>query len=139
MEIILESINESLKFADKISKNIKPGMVVGFVGELGAGKTTLIKRIAKNIGVSENVNSPTFVIYKKYKTKFKCNLVHIDAYRLSDKSDIVISEIVENKDKNIVLVEWADKISLPKNSIVINIDYDNNDQNKRKVMSENIY
>lgn len=139
MEIILENINESLKFADKISKIIKPGMIVGFVGELGVGKTTLIKRIANNIGVDENINSPTFVVYKKYQTKFNCDLVHIDAYRLSDKSDIVIREIVENKDKNIVLVEWADKIGMPKNSIMIYIDYDKDDQNKRKVISENIY
>lgn len=139
MEIILNNINESLKFADKISKNIKPGMVVGFIGELGAGKTTLIKRIATNIGVDENVSSPTFVIYKKYQTKFKCNLVHIDAYRLSDESDIVIREIVENQENNIVLVEWADKIHLPKNSIIIYIDYDGEDENKRKVMCENNY
>lgn len=137
MEILLKNINESLKFADKISKIIKPGMIVGFVGELGAGKTTVIKRIAKNIGVDENVCSPTFVVYKKYQTKFNCDLVHIDAYRLSNTSDIVIGEIVENKDKNIVLVEWADRIRMPENCLMIYIQYDEGDQNKRKVKSEN--
>ena len=138
MEILLKNVNESLKFADQISKIIKSGMIIGFVGELGAGKTTIIKRIARNLGVKDSVTSPTFVIYKKYKTIKKCYLVHIDAYRLSNDSEIVIKEIVENKNHNIVFIEWADRIQMPKNSIIIYIEYDEVDQHKRKIKYENI-
>jgi len=127
-----------LKFANKITKSIKPGVVVGFIGELGTGKTTIIKQIAKNLGVEENVTSPTFVIYKKYRTKLICDLVHIDAYRMTNNSDIVIKEIIENKDKNIVLIEWADRVKMPKKSIYINIQYDENNKNMRKINYENI-
>ncbi|KKP89104.1 MAG: ATP-binding protein YdiB [Berkelbacteria bacterium GW2011_GWA2_35_9] len=136
MEINIKNINQSLKFTDIISKKFQPGVVVGFVGELGAGKTTIIKQIAKNLGVKETVTSPTFVIYKKYRTQLNCNLVHIDAYRLSNNSDIVIKEIIENQAKNIVLVEWADKINMPKGSLMINIQYNEKNINMRKINYE---
>lgn len=113
----------TLEKIEKIAKNVlaevrknnkDKATIIAFDGDLGAGKTTLTKEISKQLGVVENVISPTFVIMKIYKTKdqkFK-NLIHIDAYRLN-KSEELFSlgwkELVKNKD-NFIIVEWPEKV-----------------------------
>ena len=88
--------------------------VFAFYGDLGAGKTTLTKEVAKQLGVKEKVISPTFVIMKKYKTKhdkFK-NLIHIDAYRLKGSQELLRlgwNEMIKNKD-NFIIVEWPERV-----------------------------
>ena len=139
MEYIAKNIKDSLRFARKISQRIQPGDVIGFVGDLGTGKTTIIKEIAKNLGIMENVASPTFVIYKKYATDKKCDLVHVDAYRLSRNSEIITQEILTNKEKNMVIIEWADNIDLPSESVIIAIKYDDKNKNKRIINYETIH
>ena len=108
-QIASEIINKIFK-----NKNDK-ATIVTLSGDLGAGKTTLTKEIAKQLGVKGNIVSPTFVIMKIYKTKhikFK-KLIHLDAYRLnSDKELLKIgwNELVENKD-NLILIEWPERVS----------------------------
>ena len=89
--------------------------IVTFSGDLGAGKTTLTKEIAKQLGVVDNVISPTFVIMKIYKLnhkKFK-NLIHIDAYRLDNYKELINlgwNKIITNKD-NLIIIEWPERVS----------------------------
>ena len=89
--------------------------VVALSGDLGAGKTTLAQGIARALGVQEIVISPTFVIEKIYQlhpgSQWR-RLVHIDAYRLKDASELHAigwDEVVADKD-TIVLVEWPERI-----------------------------
>jgi tRNA threonylcarbamoyladenosine biosynthesis protein TsaE len=96
--------------------------VVGLTGDLGAGKTTLVKSIASILGVAEDVVSPTFVIAKFYDTnhdKLK-RLVHVDAYRIEDPQElerIGWQDIISNNE-NLLVIEWPSKIfsHLPKNT-----------------------
>lgn len=89
--------------------------VIGFSGNLGAGKTTFIKYLLKSLGVEQNVISPTFVLRRDYDLRGAsrpANVIHIDAYRLEDPNHIyqVISkEELENKN-NLILIEWPEKI-----------------------------
>jgi len=105
-------------------------VVVALQGDLGAGKTTLTQHIARIFGIKKNITSPTFVIEKVYniskltQSKFS-KLVHIDAYRLQDKSELTTfgwSELVNNS-QNIIFVEWPENISiiLPKNTIWVTL------------------
>ena len=124
----------------KALKNKKDSVVFALFGDLGLGKTTLVKECAKFLGLKENISSPTFVIQKKYKLNgdFK-NLIHIDAYRLESEKDILHlgwDDIL--KEKNIIFVEWAENIKkvLPKDSISVYFLYV--DENTREIKVENV-
>jgi tRNA threonylcarbamoyladenosine biosynthesis protein TsaE len=88
--------------------------LIALSGDLGAGKTTLTQEIARQLGVKENVISPTFVIMKKYEVvddTFKY-LVHIDAYRLEKDEELLKlgwKEILEDKN-NLVIIEWPENV-----------------------------
>jgi tRNA threonylcarbamoyladenosine biosynthesis protein TsaE len=96
--------------------------VILMEGDLGAGKTTFVQVLAKELGVTEEIISPTFVIQKSYETKdhiFK-KLIHIDAYRIEDAREMINlgwQDTVSNKE-NLVVVEWPSKILeiLPENA-----------------------
>jgi len=82
-----------------------------FNGEMGAGKTTLIKSICKNLGVINEVSSPTFSLVNEYKTKNGETIYHFDFYRIksiNEAYDIGIEEYFESG--NICLIEWANMI-----------------------------
>ncbi len=88
--------------------------VVGLTGELGAGKTTFVKGVARELGVREMVTSPTFVIMKIYKLVRQPwkHIVHIDAYRLESADELRPlgwDEIVADSG-NLILIEWAEKV-----------------------------
>lgn len=118
----LEETNKIAKlFVDKILQTQKDGaLVVGLSGDLGAGKTAFTKAVAKYLGIKSKVDSPTFVIMKKYplkKQKHKA-LLHFDAYRLKDEKELLNlgwNEIVSNKDL-FIIVEWPENVKkvLPK-------------------------
>ncbi|MDO8524793.1 MAG: tRNA (adenosine(37)-N6)-threonylcarbamoyltransferase complex ATPase subunit type 1 TsaE [bacterium] len=88
-------------------------LVLALSGNLGSGKTTFTQGLAKFLKIKGRVNSPTFVVMKRFK-----NLYHIDAYRLNKPEEILelgFKEIIANP-KNIVVIEWPEKIKkfLPK-------------------------
>jgi len=110
-EIARKTIKHILKTKTKKAK------VVALSGDLGSGKTTLTKEIAKQFGIKENIVSPTFVIMKFYDINknsiyfkhFK-KLIHIDTYRLENSEDLFKInwlEIVSNRD-NLIIIEWPE-------------------------------
>lgn len=116
------TINELSNIAEQIlakarGANHTTATVVTLAGDLGAGKTTLTQEIAKQLGVKENVISPTFVILKNYQLSVTDypwkKLVHIDAYRLEKDKELLNlgwQEILEDKD-NLVIIEWPENVS----------------------------
>ncbi|MFA6524452.1 MAG: tRNA (adenosine(37)-N6)-threonylcarbamoyltransferase complex ATPase subunit type 1 TsaE [Candidatus Paceibacterota bacterium] len=107
-------------FLKKINPNKKGATIVGLYGELGTGKTTFSHFFAKNLGIKRKINSPTFVIMKRYALKHKDfeNLFHLDAYRLKNEKELIHigwKEIIANP-KHIVFIEWPENIikSIPK-------------------------
>ncbi len=89
--------------------------VVGLYGELGSGKTTFMKSVARAFGVEEIVTSPTFVIQKCYPLQNRrfSYLYHIDAYRLKGGDELLTLgwEGVVNDPQNIVFIEWPEYIA----------------------------
>jgi len=117
------SAQETIKFGEKIGLLISKfpqknrAQIISFRGDLGAGKTTLIKGIAKGFGIKKNITSPTFVLMKRFSTKTHYStFIHIDAYRLSSFKDIKPLEIEKdlNNPHSIILVEWMKNISSKK-------------------------
>lgn len=120
--INLNNLEETEKFGIFLGENLRPGDVLCLNGDLGAGKTTLTKSIAKGLGIDDYVTSPTFTIVNEYYGDI--NLYHIDTYRLDDKIDVEYLGFDEYfYSDGVTIVEWADKIkdALPEEYMEINI------------------
>lgn len=130
----------ALDFIGKLPPKGSVAGVVGLSGELGAGKTTFTKEVAKILGIKENLSSPTFVLMKKYKIPYLIPdtlyrfLVHIDAYRIEDPDELVRLgwEKIISDPNNLVFVEWPEKIEsiMPKHLCV---SFIHRGENKRDV------
>lgn len=104
----LDQIDE---VAEALIKNLKFSTIL-FYGDLGAGKTTLIKTLVKRLGSADNVSSPTFSLINEYKTDAGASIFHLDLYRLKDENeayDIGIEELLETD--SLKLIEWPQKIN----------------------------
>ncbi len=129
----INSTDEMIAFGEEISKQISEGMVLELVGDVGAGKTTFTKGLAKGLGISETVQSPTFTISRVYEGE-KLTLSHYDFYRLNDYG-IMEMELAENLNnpKNVTVVEWAGNLAkiLPKKHL--KLVFESLSENQRKV------
>ena len=106
MEFISRSAEETLKVAERFASELKGGDVVLLEGELGAGKTTFTKGIARALGVTDVVTSPTFTIVKEYEGS-ALRLYHMDMYRLSgDLTELGIEDYIGRKD-GVCVIEWS--------------------------------
>ncbi|MBR0460546.1 tRNA (adenosine(37)-N6)-threonylcarbamoyltransferase complex ATPase subunit type 1 TsaE [Candidatus Saccharibacteria bacterium] len=120
----IKSETALIEYGKRLADGLKPPAVIELVGDVGAGKTTLTRGIAKGLGIKEPVTSPSFTISKRYKFDDGV-LVHYDFYRLADPG-IMRAEIAETlRDPHaIVVIEWGESIAdlLPKNHIKIEIN-----------------
>lgn len=103
--------------------------ILAFYGEMGIGKTTLIKEICKELGVKETTSSPTFSIVNEYTGANGKVIYHFDCYRIENPSDILdigFDDYLESGDW--VFIEWPDKVfdHLPKNTMKVQISEDIN-------------
>lgn len=103
--------------------------IISLSGDLGAGKTTLTQCLLKTLGVTEVVQSPTYVILKKYKIENDIlkTVIHIDAYRLQSKTELqklYWEEYVSNPE-NLIIIEWPEIVSqiIPEHSIKIKLNH----------------
>lgn len=136
---------QTQKIAAKLSREIlklkpnKKAAVIGLIGELGSGKTVFAKGFAEGLGIKKIITSPTFVLEKVYELARKHrHFIHIDAYRLKKSKDLIdlgFKNLIHDP-KNIILIEWADRIKniLPKNCL--RIKFEHKDKNKRKIILE---
>lgn len=126
--------SQTQKIAKTLARNIlKAGLcrgpiIIGLEGDLGTGKTTFLQGFAKELGIKEKILSPTFVILKKYIGATYV-FYHIDCYRIENSKEILdlgFKEII-SEPKNIIAIEWADRIKkiMPKNTIWIKFDFIN--------------
>lgn len=116
---------QTIAFSQRLAKFLGKSQVIGFYGNLGSGKTTFIKGLAKGLGFKGRVNSPSFVILKVYSTKNKNLLYHFDLYRLNslkELEDIGYEDFVNNC--GICVIEWANKAKnlLPKQHLKIKME-----------------
>ena len=82
-ELLIRNEKDTEKFGENLAKILKPGDVIALAGDLGTGKTTLTKYIAKGLGIDEMITSPTFTIVQEYH-QGSLQLYHFDVYRIGD-------------------------------------------------------
>ncbi len=122
-EVILNSEEQTNQLAYKLGKYIHQKALIILTGDLGAGKTTFTKSLARGLGVKEKVNSPTFTILKEYDSGRKM-LYHIDAYRLEGNDDDLGLEEFLDQDA-VCVIEWPNYIEhlIPTCRLEITIHY----------------
>lgn len=132
------SPEETAKIAGELSESLLPGDVICMYGDLGVGKTAFVQGLAKGLGISEYLNSPTFTIVNCYEGRLP--LYHFDVYRIADPDEIYeigYEEYVYGE--GVSVIEWAELIEeiLPDNRIEITVekDYDKG-ENYRKITVE---
>lgn len=123
---IYESYRPEDTFAigEKIGREAAPGLLCTLTGDLGVGKTVLTQGIAKGLGITEPVNSPTFTIVQVYESG-RLPLYHLDVYRIRDISEMEEIGYEDYFDRNgVCIMEWADLIAelLPKEHTQIMIE-----------------
>ena len=129
MKLIVDSERALDKAAQEIVKSSGDENIWIFYGEMGAGKTTLIKAIARQLNVEDNVHSPTFSIVNEYRNFSDEVFYHFDFYRIEKETeamDIGVEEYFDSGD--LCFIEWPEKIAslLPKKYLRIDISITSN-------------
>lgn len=117
---------ETAKFANTFAKELLPSDVVAFYGELGSGKTFMIKHICAALQAIEEPSSPSFTLINEYHSRHQFNIYHFDFYRLEHEAELANLGIEDFfYDNSICLIEWADRIQkfLPQNRFDIFIRF----------------
>ena len=123
--LILKNEDDTRALGMRIADALEPGDVVALIGDLGTGKTALTKYIARGLGITEEINSPTFTIVKEYKSG-RIPLYHFDVYRLGSGDELLDIGAEEMLDGDgACVIEWADIVAdvLPEASLAIRLEY----------------
>jgi len=106
------SLEATDKLGAALAKKLEPGTVVSLHGPLGAGKTALSRAIARSLGITEPVTSPTFALVMEYSRPDGSKLFHLDMYRIDNEDDAVAFGVEEYLFQNnaVTLVEWPERI-----------------------------
>ena len=124
-KVIVNNELETKQLAENLGKHIRKGSVILLDGDLGVGKTTVTRDLAKSLGVRQNVSSPSFTILKSYEINENCVFNHLDLYRLSDVgTDFDLVEFIEDIN-SITVIEWPFNVEslLPSEYLLISIKY----------------
>lgn len=127
----IQSLTELESFASIVATKLQPGSVIALQGNLGAGKTTFTKKIAKALEMHDTVTSPTFSVMNLYPLKTDQLLIHADLYRLNTEQDIRnlgIQDYIDER-QHIVIIEWPEKAEalLPDDTIWIHFELSDTD------------
>ncbi len=129
------SLNEIENSAKQFIAYLKDKKVVAFSGNLGAGKTTFIKELCNQLGVKDNVTSPTFSIINQYTTVNNSTIFHIDLYRVKDEEEAINAGVEESiYSGDVCFIEWPEKLIslLPEDTVKVFMEAVN--ESKRKLV-----
>ena len=115
-ETITASPAETEDFGERFGKRMRAGDMVLLTGELGAGKTTFVRGVARGIGSVAPVASPTFQLVRVYPGRVQ--LAHVDLYRIENPSELAGLGLDELLDQGAVVVEWGERIDAPQAALV---------------------
>jgi tRNA threonylcarbamoyladenosine biosynthesis protein TsaE len=119
--VTTRSAGETESVAGELGAVLQPGDLVVLIGDLGAGKTTFVKGIARALGVREPVTSPTFTIVQEYEGAVP--IAHVDVYRLERMQDLHEIGFEELLDERVVCIEWGDMVApaLPRDRVEVRL------------------
>lgn len=134
-EITTHSAEETIAFGRTLAALLTPPKVVLLRGDLGAGKTTLVKGIAAafEAAAEEDVTSPTFTLVHEYRGP-RANLYHIDLYRIDTPRELETLALDDlRSDNSILLIEWGEKFSRLQRERDVEIALERQSENERRI------
>ncbi len=132
LALTTDSVEKTRQAGEELGRLLGPGDLLCVYGPLGAGKTALAQGVARGLGVTGAVTSPTFILIREYRGRLP--FYHFDAYRLKGPEDLTLLGVEEYlAGDGVVLVEWADRVDpvLPAERLNIVLDYSG--ENERKL------
>jgi len=126
MTVVTNSEKETRQVGFDLAKKLRPGTVLAFYGDLGAGKTTFTKGLAAGLGIDTEITSPTYTIVNEYETG-KTPLIHFDMYRLNSADDLFEIGWDDYLERGAILaVEWSENVeeAFPEDTVRIKIHKD---------------
>ena len=135
-EYISKSPDETERISEKFAEDLLPDTVIAFIGGLGAGKTCFMRGLARGLGYTGDVTSPTFSIVIEYRGG-RLPIFHFDMYRISSFDDLYSTGYFDYFDENgIIAVEWSENIvnALPEKYIKITIEKLGNENDRRIII-----
>ncbi len=125
IEFISRSPEQTRRVGMRLGGMLKTGDVIGLVGDLGSGKTTLVQGVASGWGSLDPVSSPTFVLVNVYRHPEGGQLFHMDAYRLAGPGEAEDLDVTNMLESGPLVVEWAERIRavLPVDHLQVTMTY----------------
>ena len=124
--VITKNESETINLGVEIASSLKGGDVIALYGDLGSGKTRLVKGICQGLDVKQMVNSPTFIIVNEYSSQKFHKIYHFDLYRMRSEDEVLQMGFEEYiNSEGIVLIEWPEHVErlLPLKTIKIHISH----------------
>ncbi len=136
IEIITKSPAETEAFAEEFAKRLRGGEIIAFRGSMGMGKTCFTRGLAKGLGFTGQVTSPTFALVNEYLGG-RLPLYHFDMYRIESWEDLYSSGYFDYMEMGgIIAAEWSENIEGALDGRVIRVELSKIDENTRKITLE---
>jgi tRNA threonylcarbamoyladenosine biosynthesis protein TsaE len=116
LDVVTGSPAETEAAGEAFGRDLKTGDLLLLAGDLGAGKTTFVRGVARGAGSSAHVASPTFQLVRVYKGRIQ--LAHVDLYRIEADGELGDLGLDELLDQGAVLVEWGDRLDAPQAALL---------------------
>ena len=131
MTVTTHSQEETAALGRQLADSLAAGSILLLVGDLGAGKTALVRGLAEGLGVPpDEVSSPTFTLMQEYRGG-RVPLIHVDLYRLNDAREIDDLGLEEIGLNGVLAIEWAEKLPRPiADAIEVRIDHGDGDERR---------
>ena len=131
MEFYSHSERETEDLGARLGERLQPGTVIAYTGDLGAGKTAFTRGLARGLGVTDRVTSPTYTIVNEYEGNIP--LFHFDMYRLDDSDALFDIGWEDYLDRGgVCVVEWSENVAdaLPPDTVVVTIERGQGDEDR---------
>ena len=137
MQVEVTDAAETIAIGEKLAMSLQGGELILLDGDLGAGKTTFTKGLAKGLGITRNIKSPTFTLIREYSMG-RLPLYHMDVYRLEETggADLGLEEYFNSS--GVSVVEWSQFIQaeLPSEYLLVQLKKDPDNDDKRTLIFE---
>ena len=135
-DVRTETADETRAVGASLAHLLKAGDMVILVGDLGAGKTTLVQGLGAALGVRGRVTSPTYIVSRVHRSQeVGPDLIHVDAYRVEDDLDMETVDLEASLEDSVTVVEWgqgkADRLS--EDRFELSLQFDGEDEDARKI------
>ncbi len=133
-KLLSTSEQQTEELAERLAQTLKGNEIIAMFGGMGVGKTAFTRGLARGLGITDGVASPTFALVHEYEGKYM--LYHFDMYRINSYDDLYSTGFFDYQDNGVMVVEWSENIEpfLPKDRI--NVTIRRVSDNEREIMIE---